>query len=200
MSELVLYTLYLDIHAVLSGDAVKKSENDECNDKSWNFEAIVGEKDVRSDRLTFQLPRQLDTIWYSTYWLYHFCRLTKDAWLIIQYRTSDLKASQCWRLSPQDPHPLHAQQLEQNHGLLLMTDFKDGSHWSIHHFVSPWSVSSMMMNLNVVMVFLWTDTVYQIFCQETSFFQPYRGLYQGSLSPEIRIYYARTAFQWTKQG
>ena len=62
MSELVLSSLYLDIRAVLSGDAVQKSENDECNDKSWNFEAIVGEKDVRSDRLTFQLPRQFDTV------------------------------------------------------------------------------------------------------------------------------------------
>ena len=40
--------------------------------------------------------------------------------------------------------------------------------------------------LNVVMVFLWTDTVYQIFCQETSFFQPYRSVDQGSLSPEIQ--------------
>ena len=50
-----------------------------------------------------------------------------------------LKASQCaqcWRLSIQDPHPLCAQQLEQNHGLLLMTDFKDSSHWSIHPFVN----------------------------------------------------------------
>ena len=44
-----------------------------------------------------------------------------------------LKAS---RLSAQDPHPLCVQQ-----GLLLMTDFKDRSHWSIHIFVSPRGVS-----------------------------------------------------------
>ena len=161
MSELVLSSLYLDIRAVMQCKRVRTMS------ATIKAETL---KPLWVKRTSFQLPRQLDTIWYSTYWLHHFRRLTKDAWLIIQYRTSDLKASQCWRLSPQDPHPLHAQQLEQNHGLLLMTDFKDGSHWFIHHFVSPWSVSSMMMNLNVVMVFLWTDTVYQIFCQETSFF------------------------------
>ena len=40
MSELVLSSLYLDIRAVLSGDAVKKSENDECNDKAETLKPL----------------------------------------------------------------------------------------------------------------------------------------------------------------
>ena len=52
-----------------------------------------------------------------------------------------IAALQCWHLSAQDPHPVHAQKSEQNHGFLPMIYFNKGSHWSIHPFLSPWSVS-----------------------------------------------------------
>ena len=63
----------------------------------------------------------------SSSWTYERCMID-----YISNTETDLKASQCWRLSAQDPRPLCTQQY---HRLLLVTDFKDGSHLSIHLFV-----------------------------------------------------------------
>ena len=89
----------------------------------------------------------------------------------------DLKASQCRHLSAQDPHPLCAQQLEQNHGLLLMIDFKDESNWSIPSFVSPRSVSG------------WCNAVsFRLCgCNDVSSSEPILGILVPKPSPNITV-------------